>query len=120
MAVKKRAVRKTKVEVRKPSLKDEIVSAEIAINDRFLINELEHRCLLLEKEYNDLKQRLVDLLLPEQVDAAKTCGVTPEVYALEWIGLHKDKLKNQAPDYADYVRGLKTISGHSSEYYKGI
>ena len=97
----------------KRSLGDEVRLTENQINDRFAFIQLEHRCLSLEKDYTTLRQKLVALLLPEQIDAAKTCGVTPEVYALEWIQLYKDKLREKAPAYTEYVQGIRSFDNGS-------
>jgi hypothetical protein len=100
----------------KTSIKEEILSLDKTLNDKFRFNELENSYLRLQKEHSDLKSRLVSLLLPEQVDAAKTCGVTPEMYALEWIDVHfrdaRDKsslMYKLAPSFADYVGSLRGL-----------
>ena len=93
----------------KRSLKDEVRLTQQALCDRLYVVDLERRCLQVERDYADLRERLVNLLRPEQIDAAKTCGITPEVYALEWIDLCKDKLRQYAPGHADYIGGLRSI-----------
>lgn len=107
MAVRKRKVR---------SLKDEIQALDHKLKAEFQYNELERHCLLVEKKYEDLRQRLVSLLLPEQIEAAQICGVTPEMYALEWIDIHyrdpltkKSTLYKIAPSYASHVVGLHNL-----------
>ena len=62
-----------------------------------LLLNLEKRCLEVEKKYNELRAKLVDLLLPEQIEAAATCGCSPEEYALEWIQVHfRDARTNES------------------------
>ena len=112
MVARKRKTRSFKAKVDKPSLRDEIALLERAHQDKLYVNDLERRCLFLEKDYNDLKERLVNLLRPEQIEAAKTCGITPEVYALEWIELVKEDLRKFAPGHANYISGLINLKGY--------
>ncbi len=51
----------------------------------------EHRAMTAERDLAVIREKLVRLLSPDQLDAAKTCGVTPEFYALECIELYKEK-----------------------------
>lgn len=92
------------------SLRDKIQSVEASIDDRIsdikYLVELERRYLSLEREHAELKSKLINLLLPEQIDAAKTCGVSPEFYALEWIDICKDKLRAYTPGFSDNVRNF--------------
>jgi hypothetical protein len=101
---------------RKRSLRDEIVLTQNALNDKKAVLELENKYLKLENEYRILKEKLVSLLLPEQIEAAKTCNVTPEFYALEWIDIYfrdaltkESNLYKYAPDYAGYVKHLSQV-----------
>ena len=117
MAIRKRRYRSTKkgraalaaVLGTKASLRREVLATQNTLNDRFAIVELERRCLLVERDYADLRQKLVSLLLPAQIDAAKTCGVTPEVYALEWIAIYKDRWRESMPGYAHSVKSLMEV-----------
>ena len=109
MATRKRKTRSFKQKVDKPSLRNEIALLERGHQDRLYVLDLERKCLFLEKDYADLRQRLVNLLRPEQIDAAKTCGITPEIYALEWIEIVKDDLQKFAPGHADYIGGLRNL-----------
>jgi hypothetical protein len=101
---------KSKRIVKKLSLKEKIQDVEKSIQDRLndvkYLVELERRYLSLEREHSDLKQKLVNLLLPEQIDAAKTCGVSPEFYALEWVDLCKDKLRTYTPGFGDNIKSF--------------
>ena len=113
MPVKKRKTKSTKVQPRKINLRDEVTALQYVLDakrsEEFSKGELAQRCLLLERDYADLRSRLVNLLLPEQIDAARICGVTPEVYALEWIDLLKDRLRTYAPGYFYPVQNLKEL-----------
>lgn len=51
----------------------------------------EHRAMVAERDLAAVRGKLVRLLSPDQLDAAKTCGVTPEFYALECIELYKER-----------------------------
>lgn len=51
----------------------------------------EHRAMTAERNLAAIRDKLVRLLSPHQLEAAKTCGVTPEFYALECIDLYKEK-----------------------------
>ena len=110
MTVKKRSVKKSKRIRKVLSLRDKIESVEKSIEERLgdvkYLVEIERRYLALEREHAELKQKLTNLLLPEQIDAAKTCGVTPEFYALEWIDICKDKLRTYTPGFSDNVRNF--------------
>lgn len=97
-------------------LSDEIAALDETLRAKMQYNELERRCLLVERDYTALRQRLVSLLLPEQIEAAKTCGVTPEMYALEWIDIHfrdastKESLLYQiAPHFSKHLHGLAAL-----------
>lgn len=99
---------------RKISLRKEVQILDQSLRDRKNYNELEHRCLLVERNYEDLRRRLVSLLSKEQIDAAKTCGITPEVYALEWIQIYKDGLRQYAPAFGDHVKSLVELRMHQN------
>jgi hypothetical protein len=88
------------------SLREEIILTQNSLSDKKALVDLELRCLRIEKSYEELRNKLVKLLSKEQIDAAKTCGVTPEVYALEWIEIYKDKWREQIPAYATNVDAL--------------
>ena len=120
MATQKRSTKRGREALKlimgaKPSLKREVESFERSIDDkladRMQIVELERRCLTVEHDYNLLKQRLVNLLLPEQIDAAKTCGITPELYCLEWIDLIKDQLRKYTPARAGQIEPIYNLRG---------
>lgn len=114
MSTPKRS-RKTKAVKRKatkPNFRRQVAELEGSINDRLRVIDLERRYLLLERDYDDLKKRLVSLLLPEQIDAARTCGCTPEVYALEWIQLYKEGLRKYAPSFGN-SKSIKEITNGS-------
>ena len=92
-------------------LRDEIAALDQKLASEVQFTQLKLRCLEVEKEYNGLKQRLVSLLLPDQIEAARTCGISPELYALEWIDIHfrdKDRMKmaQLAPGYGLYACSL--------------
>lgn len=96
----------TRARRKKTSLKEAIKAAEKTINDKVQLLYIENRALLIEKQYNELKNRLVSLLLPEQIEAAKICGITPELYALEWIDLVvAERLRKYTPAYSDGITG---------------
>lgn len=114
MAVKKRKVRKTpapkKARKKTQSIDVEAVvkatikeffGSEVRVAERdswrSRIADVEVKCGLAEKAYTELSNKLVRLLTPEQRDAAKICGVTPEMYALEWIELARDRALSTMP-----------------------
>lgn len=101
--------RKIQTKRRKINLSREVKALEGKLNEKFRVVELERRCLLVERNYNDLRLRLVNLLNREQIDAAKTCGITPEVYALEWIQIYKENLRKYAPAFGDDIRNLRAV-----------
>ena len=100
MLVKKRA--------RRRSLRDEIVLTQNQLNDKKASLELENKYLKVENDYRLLKEKLVSLLLPDQIDAAKTCGVTPEFYALEWIDIYfRGHMHKMTPSHWEHVKSLR-------------
>jgi hypothetical protein len=102
MKAKTRKVRHTKVRTKRTCLHRDIIAAQQSIEDKFTLVDIERKYLLLQRDYDNLRMKLTNLLLPEQIDAARTCGVTPEVYALEWIDIfYKDKVKQYAAAYGN-------------------
>jgi hypothetical protein len=79
--------------------------------------KLKRHCLMVEKDYDDLRLRIVKFLLPEQIEAAKVCGCTPEIYALEWFEICKNTMREHTPSFANFAEPLSAFK-HSS--YKGI
>lgn len=57
----------------------------------------EMRAIAAERELAEIRRKLVALLNPDQIDAARVCGVTPEFYALECIDLYKQTFFPQMP-----------------------
>lgn len=57
-----------------------------------LLQDAEMRAAEAHRNYFELSRKLVGLLTPDQIEAAKIAGCTPEVYAIEFIELAKDKL----------------------------
>lgn len=94
---------------KKPSLHDDLQLAIQSLNDRKVICDLEQRCLQVERDYNELRRRIISFLLPEQIEAAKVCGCTPEVYALEWFEICKKSMREQIPSFANYAEGLHNL-----------
>lgn len=66
----------------------------------------ELRAMTAERELAEIRRKIVSLLNPDQLEAAKTCGVTPEFYALECIELYKDKF---FPDMPAELRPLGLV-----------
>lgn len=97
---------------KRPSLHDDLQLAIKSLNDRKIISDLEQRCLQVERDYAELRRRIVSFLLPEQIEAAETCGCTPEIYALEWFELCKQTMREHTPSFANYVQNLKTMKGY--------
>lgn len=109
MVVKKRRIRTTKIKVTKADLINELEAVKVSLNDRKLIADLEQRCLYVENQYYQLRKRLIDLLLPEQIEAAKICGCSPEMYALEWIEIYKTSLRATAPAYSKDIQSFSEM-----------
>lgn len=105
MTVKKRKI----VRKRRPSLADDLQLTISALNDKKTISDLEQRCLKVERDYADLRQRIVKFLRPEQVEAAKVCGCTPEIYALEWFEICKDTLRQYTPSFANFDKNQAEV-----------
>lgn len=102
------ATKRKRVRSRKPSLKDEISllgqRLDDSLNRRMEYNELERRCIFIEKQYEDLKDKVVSLLNKDQIEAARICGCPPEVYCLEWIDIIlKDDLKKYTPSFGEGI-----------------
>lgn len=71
----------------------------------------EIRAATAERELAEIRRKLVTLLSPDQIDAAKVCGVTPEFYALECIDLYKAKFFPHMPANLRPLAVLKTSDG---------
>ena len=89
------------------------------LNQQLVINNLQQQLidmkrqsLIVQKDYDDLRLRIVKFLLPEQIEAAKVCGCTPEVYALEWFEICKQTMRDHTPSFANFTQPLKTMRGY--------
>lgn len=100
--------RKTK----RPSLHADLELAIKALGDRKIIADLEARCLEVERDYTELRRRITSFLLPEQIEAAQICGVTPEIYALEWFEICKQTMRDHTPSFANFTQPLKNVRGY--------
>ena len=99
MAVKKKARHSRSKTV---SLQKELALARTALNDRKLFVDLESKCLDIEDKYLTLRTKVINLLSPDQIEAARICGCAPEVYALEWIEILKKDIRELVPSYARF------------------
>jgi hypothetical protein len=54
--------------------------------------EAEQRLAILEKKYNEVRDRLTACLSKEQIDILDTFPMSPELYAINWLEIHKDTL----------------------------
>lgn len=96
---KAKASRKTKLEYRVDGL--ERIVGGLVVKSRTpdsrpllaqLLKEAEMRAAKAEQLYNELARKLSGLLEPDQLDAARISGCAPELYAIEWIELQKERL----------------------------
>lgn len=95
---KKTKSRSTKVSARR-SHSSELVSRMEAFFDkiapdfskRLATAEMERDHAVSELKY--LQERLVNLLTTVQLEAAVTCGITPELYAIEYVEYYAEKMK---------------------------
>lgn len=94
---------------RKRLLSQDLELAIKALGDRKVIVDLEKRCLQVEKDYADLRSRIVKFLSADQIEAAKVCGCSPEIYALEWFEICKDTIREHTPSFANYVKGPNNL-----------
>lgn len=46
----------------------------------------------IQRKYNELSDKLIGLLTPDQVEAARIAGCDPATYAIEWIELQKARI----------------------------
>ena len=60
------------------------------------------------KDFDFVKFKLTRLLNEDQLDAAKTCGIEPWMYAIECIELYKEKFFPQMPSHLRPLMELKT------------
>jgi hypothetical protein len=67
-----------------------------------------HRASKAEGELALIKSRLVRLLSDDQLEAAKTCGISPSLYALECIDLYKERMFPQLPRNMRPLAALQT------------
>lgn len=71
----------------------------------------EIRAAAAERELAEFRRKLVHLLNPDQIEAAKVCGITPEFYALECIELYKATFFPNMPAELRPLWILKTAAG---------
>lgn len=57
----------------------------------------EMRAAKAESELAFLRGSLVRLLTSDQLEAARTCGIAPEMYAIEYIDLWKERMFLECP-----------------------
>ena len=69
----------------------------------------EHRAKRSEEELTTLRGKLAGLLNKDQLDAAKICGVTPEMYAVECIEIWKERI---FPSFPAEIRPLSELKGN--------
>jgi hypothetical protein len=91
------------------SLHDDLELAIRALNDQKVINDLERRCIQVERDYTELRKRIISFLSNDQIDAAKTCGCTPEVYALEWFEICRQTMRDHTPSFANINQPLPLV-----------
>jgi hypothetical protein len=65
------------------------------------------------RELNALKERLVGLLVPDQLEAARVCCVPPEQYALEVIDLWKFRT---FPTFVPEIKHLGALQAGKGVY----
>ena len=112
MAKRQKYVRR---QARSPSLGEtSIAQAQDTIGRNALLLQdmyrAEHRAMTAERQLAEFRNKLVRLLSPDQLDAAKVCGVTPEFYALECIELYKAKFFPQmAPNLRPLFPGAESL-----------
>jgi len=90
---RKRVVERTR-QRRAPSLGEASIADanDMVARNALLLQDMyqsEGRASKAERELAEIRAKLVRLLSPDQIEAARICGVTPEFYALECIELHK-------------------------------
>ena len=66
--------------------------AEIAPNAISRLTEYELRAKYAEERLKFLHDKLVGLLSPDQIEAARISGCPPEVYAIEWIEIWREQI----------------------------
>ena len=57
----------------------------------------EERASVSEAKLSYLKDKLINLLNADQLEAARVCGCDPEIYALEWIDIWRKQIMASAP-----------------------
>ena len=55
------------------------------------LEQVHERNRYVEAKLNELRDWLVGMLTPDQIDHAKVAGCSPEVYAVEYIKINHDK-----------------------------
>ena len=83
--------------------------SEIAPDAIRRLTESELRAKRAEDNYAFLKEKLLAILTPDQIEAAKYCDIDPALYAINWIEL---LLKKQISlDGAIRVQTLRELHG---------
>ena len=73
------------------------------------LTSAERRADEAERKYGIIRDKLVSLMSPDQIDAAKIAGCSPEVYALEYLELWKDHLFPRTAGAFRPLSALKTF-----------
>ena len=69
--------------------------------------QAEALCTKTQEELRVLKDKLTSLLNDDQLEAAQICGCPPEVYAIEFVQLWKEKIFPSFPDHVKPFPELK-------------
>ena len=94
---------KAKKAARKPSRSAEVMSRVESFLDMIApdvvkrLTDAEMRASHAESQLALLQSRLVSLLSADQIEAARVCGITPELYTIEYILLWKERMFKDIP-----------------------
>ena len=102
---------RARVQQRKDTIKSlEGLLKQIVPDFSIRLGQAERRAVVAEEALGLLKKRLTQLLSPDQLEAARVCGCSPEVYAIECIEIWKGKV---FPSFPNNIRPLHGLQGDS-------
>ena len=101
---RKKKTNSTRAKARRDTIKSlEGLLKQIVPDFSIRLGVAERRAAVAEEALESLKKRLIQLLSPDQREAARICGCPPEVYAIECIQIWKEKI---FPSFPNIIKPL--------------
>lgn len=100
---------KSRAQARKDTIQSlESLLKQIVPDFSIRLGQAERRAKEAEESLALLKKRLTQLLSPDQIEAARVCGCSPEIYAIECIEIWKAKI---FPSFPTEIQPFQALRG---------